>query len=118
MTILLATLAVAFAASCMWLTVRIVNRRERWAKWTLAVVVGLPLLYPVSFGPACWLFGGKGMPFISRSLARDLYKPLVNLAIAKKPPMGPALWWWSALGCERGAGELWMPDLTDSMVGP
>jgi hypothetical protein len=44
-TILLSTLAVAFAAFCVWLTVRIVNRRERWAKWTLAVVVGLPVLY-------------------------------------------------------------------------
>ena len=40
MTIFLPTLAVAFAAFCVWLVVRIVNRRERWAKWTLAVVVG------------------------------------------------------------------------------
>ena len=31
MTILLSTLAVAFAAFCVWLTVLIVNRRERWA---------------------------------------------------------------------------------------
>jgi hypothetical protein len=51
MTILLATLAVAFAALCVWLTVRIVNRRERWAKWTLAAIVGLPVLYPPGMGP-------------------------------------------------------------------
>ena len=44
MTIFLPTLAVAFAAFCVWRTVRIVNRRERWAKWTLAVVVGMPVL--------------------------------------------------------------------------
>jgi hypothetical protein len=31
--------AVAFAAFCVWLTVRVVNRRERWAKWMLAVVI-------------------------------------------------------------------------------
>jgi hypothetical protein len=37
--------------------VRIVNRRERWAKWTLlGAVVGAPVLYVLSFGPACWLF--------------------------------------------------------------
>ena len=45
---------VAFAAFCVWLTVRIVNQRERWAKRTLSVAVGLPLLYVASFGPACW----------------------------------------------------------------
>jgi len=37
MTILLPTLGVAFAAACVWLGVRFVNRRERWAKSTLAV---------------------------------------------------------------------------------
>jgi hypothetical protein len=36
MMILIAVLAFAFAAFCVWLTVRIVNRRERWAKWTAA----------------------------------------------------------------------------------
>ena len=59
MTILLPTLGVAFAAFCVWLSVRIVNRRERWAKWTLAAVIGLPVLYVLSFGPACWWFAEK-----------------------------------------------------------
>ncbi|HEY3965283.1 MAG TPA: hypothetical protein VGM05_12080 [Planctomycetaceae bacterium] len=55
MTIFLPALAVAFAAFCVWLTVRIVNRRERWAKWTLAATIfSIPVLYVVSFGPACW----------------------------------------------------------------
>jgi hypothetical protein len=39
MTILLSTLAVAFAAFCVWLVVRIVNRKELWAKWTAALLV-------------------------------------------------------------------------------
>jgi hypothetical protein len=52
MNILLPAFAFAFAALCVWLTVRIVNRRERWAKWTLAAAVGLPLMYVASFGPA------------------------------------------------------------------
>ncbi|MBI3860511.1 MAG: hypothetical protein HY290_01300 [Planctomycetia bacterium] len=56
MAIALAVTGVAFAAFCVWLTVRIVNRRERWAKWMLATVVGVPALYVVSFGPACWWF--------------------------------------------------------------
>ena len=45
MALALSIFGVAFAAFCVWLTVRIVNRRERWAKWTLAValIVGCPL---------------------------------------------------------------------------
>jgi hypothetical protein len=42
MTILLPALAVACAAFCVWLAVRIMNRRERWAKRTLTLLVGLP----------------------------------------------------------------------------
>lgn len=45
MTLLLPTLGVAFAAFCVWLTVRIVNRRERWAKW---MAVGLSIVVPFS----------------------------------------------------------------------
>ena len=56
MTILLSVLGVSFAAFCIWLGVRIVNRRERWAKWTaVGLLVGLPLLYVGSFSPACWI---------------------------------------------------------------
>jgi hypothetical protein len=60
MTILLSTLAVAFAAFCVWLTVRVVNRKERWAKWTLAGMVGVPVLYVASFGPVCWINARRG----------------------------------------------------------
>lgn len=59
MTLALLIFGVAFAAFCVWLGVRIVNRRERWAEWTLAAVVGLPVLYVASFGPACWWFSPR-----------------------------------------------------------
>jgi hypothetical protein len=56
MGIVVPALVVAFTALCVWLGVRVCNRRERWAKWTLASVsVGIPLLYFASFGPACWI---------------------------------------------------------------
>jgi hypothetical protein len=49
--IALAVLAIANAAFCVWLAVRVYNRRERWAKWTLAVAVGVPLIYFLGLGP-------------------------------------------------------------------
>lgn len=54
MTILLPTLGVGLASFCVWLGVRIVNRRERWARRTAVLIVVLAM-YPLSFGPACLL---------------------------------------------------------------
>lgn len=85
MTILPA-LAVAFAALCIWLTVRIANRRERWAKWT-ALAVALPVLYIASFVPACWLIGKAPVCFDSVLIA---YKPIVRLS-AEWEPLGNAI---------------------------
>jgi hypothetical protein len=54
MRIALPALSVLFAAICVWLGVRIFNRRERWTKW-LAATLAVPLLYIGSFGPWCWV---------------------------------------------------------------
>ncbi len=43
MAVGLSTFGITLAAICIWLTVRIVNRRERWAKWTLAATAVLAL---------------------------------------------------------------------------
>jgi hypothetical protein len=55
MDLALSIIGIAFVAFCIWLGVRIVNRRERWAKWKLAATLCLPVLYVASFGPACWI---------------------------------------------------------------
>jgi hypothetical protein len=44
MAIVLMIFGVAFAALCVWLMVRIINRRERWAKWT-AIAVSPAVIY-------------------------------------------------------------------------
>jgi hypothetical protein len=48
MNIGLPALVVAFAALCVWLTVRIVNRRERWAK-RLTVFLVVLASYPGAY---------------------------------------------------------------------
>ena len=47
----------AVAAFCIWLTVRLANRRERWSKRAAVKLISLLLLvgYPLSVGPAFWL---------------------------------------------------------------
>jgi hypothetical protein len=53
---------ISFAAFCVWLVARIVNRRERWAKWSLATVAGLPILYFASLGPLGVLIKRESLP--------------------------------------------------------
>jgi hypothetical protein len=63
----------SFAAFSIWLTVRIINRRERWAMWTLAVVVGMPVLYVASFGPTRAVIGRNRFVF-EHSAMLDVYR--------------------------------------------
>src|SRR5579859_1453635 len=81
MTILVPALAIAFAALCVWLGVRIVNRRERWAKCTVAAVVVLALVvYPLSIGPMVWLFQHGWIPGWVVDQVLWIYAPLGYLA--------------------------------------
>lgn len=75
MTPVFSILAVAFAAFCFWLTVRVVNRKERWAKWTAgAVVVCLPFLYVLSVGPAHRM--GGNLSKSEKTTISRFYSPL------------------------------------------
>jgi hypothetical protein len=74
MSIVLPALAVGFAALCIWLAVRICNRRERWATRT---AFWLFAAYPTSFlmvilMDMAGLLGGLDM-----SIAVKIYSPLV-----------------------------------------
>jgi len=81
MTILLPAFGLVFATLCIWLGVRICNRRERWAEWTLAAIIGVPTLYIVSIGPACWAssrFGGE-------VLVSLIYQPAIEASTIVSP---------------------------------
>lgn len=93
MTILFLALAVAFAAFCVWLTVRIINRRERWAKWT-AVGLAVVLAYPLGIGPAFMLVGQKWCPIWLRDAILDFYLPLLHMADHLPQPLQDALLKW------------------------
>ncbi len=95
---LLPILSAAFAAFCVWLTVRIVNRRERWAKWTLAVTLSLPVLYVASFGPTCWISSRTGIG--SRAVA-VVYQPMLRLCM-RNTYLGDAFLWYAAIGTRNG----------------
>ena len=90
MAIALAVSGIAFAAFCVWLTVRIVNRRERWAKWMAAGVVVLG--YPLSFGPVAWLLA-NAIPPASVGLVLLFYMPLMLVAEMTVPTHDLLQWY-------------------------
>src|SRR5262245_28310263 len=103
MTILLPALAVTFAAFCLWLTVRMVNRRERWAKWALAATLALPVLYVASFGPAVWITARKErVDQIGQSVIYITYQPLLSAIVYGPRQISGPLYWWGELGVGNG----------------
>jgi hypothetical protein len=103
----LTVLGATLAAVSLWLTVRIVNRRERWPKWTLAVVIGVPMLYIASFGPACWWFASDGKlptPFggfdFGGPYAPRIYWPVGCLLINGPQPLRDAIGWFATRRAE------------------
>ena len=82
MAILLLGLGVGLVALCIWLTVRIVNRKERWAKRALtALLVGTPVLYVASFVLAFW---SVDRGWIADRPVAAAYRPIVALISRSK----------------------------------
>jgi hypothetical protein len=119
METVLAVMGVIYAALCIWLTVRIVNRRERWARRTLAgLLVGTPVLYVAGFGPAIWLTKLDD-PWAPRTAA--IYWPLGRAVVDAPEVIGEPLAWyaglfaqpWTDFGCADvycvpvGPGDRW-----------
>jgi hypothetical protein len=107
--IVLVFVAIVSAAFCVWLAVRIVNRRERWAKWTAVVAVALPMAYVASFGPACWLVGDylDADEWVIEAIP-IAYDPILRLARISQNRYGSSrldgwLAWYATLARSDGA---------------
>jgi hypothetical protein len=102
MDIFLPALSLLSAAFCVWLGVRIVNRRERWAKWTAAGTVVLPALYVLSFGPACWISSRTetDVPMdddVESSFVAAAYQPVLSIAWRGPKPIRDSVRWYAHL---------------------
>jgi hypothetical protein len=110
----LAVLAVALAAFCVWLGVRIVNRHERWAKrLAVALVVAVLVGYPLSIGPAVWL---TARSWFSNTTVAAFYLPVLWSAQHAPSSLGTAVGWWGSLGVPDGEWVYLIINLDDSTV--
>ena len=94
MTIFTAILGVAFAAFCVWLTLRIVNRREKWAKRTGVVLIVILFGYPLSYGPLIWLDNQHLVPEWTAPILFRLYSPIHFLYLNGPEPIRSVLQWY------------------------
>jgi len=92
---------VAFAAVVVWLTIRIINRRERWAIWATVGLFALAM-YPVSFGPVCWItsranVGAWAVPTVYRPIVCAMRESnRIYVALDSYARLGsPDSWQWS-----------------------
>jgi hypothetical protein len=100
----LLAVGVMVAALAIWLTVRIVNRRERWAqRVAVGLFFGLPILYLASFGPACWWMAATvqevpGGPRVGSNAAyvSQAYWP-IGWAVDRYRSIRPLVAWYSRL---------------------
>jgi hypothetical protein len=91
---IIGVVGVASVGFAIWLTVRIINRRERWAKRLAVATAVLLLAYPLSEGPANWLDGRGLLPNWSyRPLFGNLYVPLNELAVRTRPTSAVREWY-------------------------
>lgn len=56
------------------------RKRTVWP-WIVALLVGLPVLYVASFGPACWLVGQK---IIEPERVATYFSPVISLLDTSK----------------------------------
>ena len=88
------------------------RKKPGWVFWTTVIVVGVPVLYVLSFGPACWWFAKPievGSWAFSGSLAVDqrkmreaskAYWPLGWLVANGPTPVHRVLGWYALLGTD------------------
>src|SRR5262249_39798935 len=88
--IVVAVIGVAFAASCIFLMIRIIGRRKRpgWRFWMTALFAAL-LAYPLSVGPVAWLSFHDQLPDWAAAPLDYLFSPAVPKPQTDSRRLGP-----------------------------
>ena len=75
------------------------ERKPLWP-WIAALLIGLPLLYVVSFGPACWVTSRSNVT--RHEFLDSIYWPLGHVMYEGWPVLTPALAWLAETGMPAG----------------
>jgi hypothetical protein len=75
--------------------------RRSWILWSFALIVACGSLYPLSFGPACWIVtrtdAPSTEPFYFKAFCW-VYRPLVELLLRQPDSFDQPVMWYLGLG--------------------
>jgi hypothetical protein len=72
-------LGFAVAALCVWLAVRLVKKKSRKVKWSVAIGTAMPFAYFLGFGPMWWMVNQRWCPDWIISANIVIYWPVALL---------------------------------------
>ena len=84
------------------------DRKKPLWPWTVALLIGLPVLYVATFGPACWLTH-RGV--VTGRISRWLFAPVECTMIRGPECVSSSLFWYSTLNMtvdQRDARRDWL----------
>jgi hypothetical protein len=94
------------------------DRKKPLWPWIVALLIGLPVSYIASFGPAVWL-AGQCHP--AQPVVGTVYRPLIRIGLTghlKKPhPLSKSMSWFACLGLGKEEGVKAMKDCYQSCNG-
>src|SRR5437868_5112684 len=73
------------------------RKKPGWAFWT-TVMFSLPVLYVLSFGPACWISSRSG---IGVGVVNSAYQPMLGLAFDGPDVIQRGTLWYAQLLADR-----------------
>lgn len=99
MALALLIFGVAFGAACVWLTVRIVNRRKKpgWRFVATVVLATASAAYPLSIGPSQWMLRQGWLNQGALSALKWFYSPLAWLGSNGPEWIGRVMFWYEQL---------------------
>jgi hypothetical protein len=71
------------------------RKKPGWAFWLIVALIGLPVLYVASFGPACWITSRCDL---SPARLAAAYRPMMWVMGNGPGPLSDALVWYSFVG--------------------
>jgi len=77
------------------------QRKKQVWPWIVALLVGLPVLYVASFGPACWV---SSRAMFGQQLVATTYRPVLAFLSMSgdHPPIDRAILWYATVGAAPG----------------
>lgn len=81
------------------------KRRRPFIFWAAVVIVSGGVVYPVSFGPACWLDSRRNPEADSTTVSRPLnnfYRPIIELIARLDNEFSDAVLWYAELFAADG----------------